>query len=267
MSSLGSITVLSLCAAVISAQAADTMKAFPPAEEGMVRFVLQVPKQDDESLFKVELIVGKTVQVDEKNRYFFGGHIEKETIKGWGYPRYNVSTLGPMAGTLMAVDPNVPKVSRFITLAGEPYIIGYNSRLPIVVYVPEGVDVRYRIWTTGAELKAMQNEKQTAVSGTVFYLQRIALPPDASIEVKLVDISKQDVPAETIAEQKITNPGQVPIPFELWYDPDKIDPRMTYAVQARIEQGGKLLFISTRVFPVITRGNSTHVEVKVDPVK
>ena len=267
MSSVFSITVLSLLAVVVSAQAADIMKAFPPAEEGMVRFVLQLPKQEDESVFKVELIVGKTVQVDEKNRYFFAGKIENETIKGWGYTRYYVSKLGPMAGTLMAVDPNVPKVSKFITLAGEPYIIRYNSRMPIVVYVPKGVEVRYRIWTTGAEVKAMQNEKQAAVSGTVYYLQRIALPPDASIEVKLVDISKQDVPAETIAEQKITNPGQVPIPFELWYDPAKIDPRMTYAVQARIEQGGKLLFISTRVFPVITRGNSTHVEVKVDPVK
>jgi len=111
------------------------------------------------------------------------------------------------------------------------------------------------------------NEIQAAVSGTVFYLQRIALPPDVSVAVKLVDISKQDVSAVTIAEQKITHPGQVPIPFELQYDPDKIDPRMTYAVQARIEQGGKLLFISNRTFPVITRGNPKHVEVKVDPVK
>jgi hypothetical protein len=59
------------------------------------------------------------------------------------------------------------------------------------------------------------DEKQAAVSGTVFYLQRIALPPDTSLEVNLVDISKQDVPVVTIAEQKITNPGQVPIPFEL----------------------------------------------------
>jgi putative lipoprotein len=79
--------------------------------------------------------------------------------------------------------------------------------------------------------------------------------------------SKQDVPATTIAEQRITNPGQVPVPFELHYDPAKIDFRMTYAVQARIEQGGRLLFISTRVYPVITRGNPMHVEVKVDPVK
>ena len=56
----------------------------------------------------------------------------------------------------MAVDPDVPKVARFITLGGEPCIIRYNSRLPIMVYVPEGVEVRYRIWTTGAELKSME---------------------------------------------------------------------------------------------------------------
>ena len=151
-----SITTLSFFFAVISVQAADIMKAFPPAEEGMVRYVLQLPKQDDESIFKVELIVGKTIQIDEKNRYFFSGNIEQETIKGWGYPRYNVSKLGPMGGTLMAVDPDAPKVARFIALGGEPFIVRYNSRLPIVVYVPEGVEVRYRIWTTAAELISME---------------------------------------------------------------------------------------------------------------
>ena len=156
MNKIYSIAALSVFFAVVSGHAADNMKAFPPAEEGMVRYVLQLPTQDDESIFKVELMIGKTVQVDEKNRYFFGGKIEKETIKGWGYPRYNVSKIGPMAGTLMAVDPDAPKVARFITLGGEPYIIRYNSRLPIVVYVPEGVEVRYRIWTTGAEFKSME---------------------------------------------------------------------------------------------------------------
>ena len=150
------VIALSFIFAVISAHAADNLKAFPPAEEGMMRYVLQLPRQDDESIFKVELLVGKTVQIDEKNRYFFGGKIEKETIKGWGYPRYNVSEMGPMAGTRMAVDPDVPKIARFISLGGEPYIIRYNSRMPIVVYVPEGIEVRYRIWTTGAELKSME---------------------------------------------------------------------------------------------------------------
>ena len=151
-------TVLLFLCAVSAGHAADTMKAFPPAEEGMVRYVLKLPGQADESAFKVELIVGRMVEVDEWNSYFFGGKIEMETIKGWGFPIYMVRKLGPMAGTLMAVDPNAPKVDRFITLGVDPYIIRYNSRVPIVVYVPEGTEVRYRIWTAGAEVKAIEKD-------------------------------------------------------------------------------------------------------------
>lgn len=147
---------LSFFLAVLVAHAADNMKAFPPADEGMTRHVLQLPKLDDESLFKLELLVGKTVMTDPNNTYFFGGEIKEETIEGWGFPRYIVKGLGPMGGTLMAVDPNAPKVSRFVTLAGEPYLTRYNSRLPVVVYVPEGVEVRYRIWRAEPEMKPMK---------------------------------------------------------------------------------------------------------------
>jgi ecotin len=148
--------MLSFLAAGMAGQGTDNMQAFPPAQEGMLRYVLQLPKQDDESAFKLELIVGKIVKVDKRNRYFFGGKIEEETIKGWGFPRYIVSKLGPMAGTRIAVDPNAPKVDRFVSLGGAPHFIRYNSRLPIVVYVPEGVEVRYRMWSAGTEVKAME---------------------------------------------------------------------------------------------------------------
>ena len=155
MKALNFITALCFLGAIGSAQAADNMKAFPPPGDGMVRYVLQVPKQDDESTFKVELIVGKTVKLDKGNRYFFGGNIKKETIKGWGFPCYKVGKLGPMAGTRIAIDPNAPKVNRFITLGGEPYLIRYNSRLPIVVYAPSDVEVRYRIWRASPEVRMM----------------------------------------------------------------------------------------------------------------
>jgi ecotin len=149
------IAVMLELAIVSLAQAADELKVFPPADNGMVRYVLQPPKQKDESLFKVELIVGKTVTIDKENKYFFTGKIEAEPIAGLGYTRYTVSELGPMAGTLMAVDPEAPKVDQFIALGGEPYLINYNSRLPVVVYVPDSAEVRYRIWTTTSEKKTM----------------------------------------------------------------------------------------------------------------
>ena len=102
------------------------------------------------------MIIGKTVQIDETNQCFFGGKILKETITGWGFPRYIVKDLDPMAGTLMAVDSNAPKVERFIRLGGEPYLIRYNSRLPIVIYVPEGVEVRCRIWSSDSETQIIK---------------------------------------------------------------------------------------------------------------
>ena len=68
MKKIWSIAVLLFFMAVLSAQAEDNMKAFPPAEKGMVRYVLQLPKQDDESASKVELIVGKAVLLVEVNK-------------------------------------------------------------------------------------------------------------------------------------------------------------------------------------------------------
>jgi ecotin len=61
-----------------------------------------------------------------------------------------------MAGTLMAIGPNAPKVNRFIALGSEPYLIHYNSLLPIVVYAPDGVEIRYRIWSAGPETEAIE---------------------------------------------------------------------------------------------------------------
>ncbi|MBN2704418.1 MAG: ecotin family protein [Pontiellaceae bacterium] len=148
-----------LSVSLLSAQAqVDNMKAYPAAEEGMVRYVVQLPEEADEALFKVELQVGKIVNTDAENRYFFSGRIEENTVEGWGYPKYEVKKLGAMAGTLMMPDPNAPKVDRFITLGGEPYLIRYNSKLPVVVYVPEGVEVRYRIWRADKKLTPMKAE-------------------------------------------------------------------------------------------------------------
>ncbi|MBM4202257.1 MAG: proteinase inhibitor I4 serpin [Gammaproteobacteria bacterium] len=148
--------ILLLLFAPTQASAADPLQAFPPAGKGFVRHVLQLAPQEDEAAHKVELQIGKTVLLDERNTYFFGGRIAEETLKGWGYTRYVLSQLGPMAGTRVGIDPNTPKVPRFVTLGGEPYLIRYNSRLPVVVYAPTDVEVRYRIWRADSETKPLE---------------------------------------------------------------------------------------------------------------
>jgi ecotin len=34
----------------------------------------------------------------------------------------------------------------FVPLTGEPMLVRYNASLPIVIYAPEGLQVRWRIW-------------------------------------------------------------------------------------------------------------------------
>ena len=100
------------------------------------------------------------------------------------------------------------------------------------------------------------------VTGTVTYRERIALPPTAVIKVQLVDVSRADAPATVLGEQVTHAAGkQVPFAFEIQFDPATIEANHSYAVQARIEQDGKLRFISDRHYAVITRGAPTRVDI------
>lgn len=105
------------------------------------------------------------------------------------------------------------------------------------------------------------------VSGTVTYRERIAMPPNAVVKVQVADISKADAPAEVIGEQVIDNPGNVPVAFRVPYDASKIVDNNTYAVSARIDVDGKLMWINTQRYTVITNGNPTSdIEVLVERV-
>ena len=99
------------------------------------------------------------------------------------------------------------------------------------------------------------------VTGTLDYRERAALPPDAVASVRLEDVSLADAPSVLIAERVIANPGQVPIRFEIGYDPALIDERRDYAVQATITRGGELLFANDTVYSVLTWGNPSEVEM------
>lgn len=108
--------------------------------------------------------------------------------------------------------------------------------------------------------------RSASVTGTVIYRERIMLAPDSVLTVRLQDVSRQDVPAVVIGEQIYATEGkQVPLPFEVLYNPANIDERFTYSISARIEDGdGILRFISDTSNPVITRDSPTEdVEVWV----
>ncbi|SEF23131.1 putative lipoprotein [Variovorax sp. NFACC28] len=103
---------------------------------------------------------------------------------------------------------------------------------------------------------------QLRVSGTVTYRERIALDPAAEIQVQLLDVSRMDAPSVVLAEQRIkANGRQVPFAYELKVDAARIDPRMRYAVSARISRGDQLLFINDTQYSVLTQGGGTSADL------
>jgi putative lipoprotein len=99
------------------------------------------------------------------------------------------------------------------------------------------------------------------VTGTVTYRERMALPPNAVVEVQLRNVSLTDVQATVIASQTIVNPTQVPIAFQLQFDAGQIEPRYAYAISARIMAGDQLAFINDRAYLVLTHGHPNRVEM------
>lgn len=109
---------------------------------------------------------------------------------------------------------------------------------------------------------------QATLDGEVFYLQRIALPPAATLSVSLQDVSLMDAPAVTLAKQAGPVKGNVPLPFHLRYDPAQVKPGHRYALSARIELDGELLFINTEHHGVTLDGHDPQpLRIKVDPAR
>jgi putative lipoprotein len=105
-----------------------------------------------------------------------------------------------------------------------------------------------------------------AIEGVAAYRERIALPPGASFEATLEDVSRADAPALQIGQTVIHDP-QSPIRFSIPFDPDDIAPERTYAVRARILVNGQLWFTSDSIHRVLTRGASTSVEIPLKSVR
>eukprot|EP00796_Vickermania_ingenoplastis_P000964 gene964-561_t len=125
-----------------------TKDPFPPAPAGQKRYKIHLEPKENEEDFKVELMAGRMEMVDGANFHRLMGNIEEKDLEGWGYTYYQV-TLGPkgsVASTrMMPLGEAAEKREKFLHLYMENPV-RYNSKLPIVVYMPEDGILRYKIW-------------------------------------------------------------------------------------------------------------------------
>ena len=134
-----------LVAACAAAMPEQDLEPWPSADAGETRYVIRLPELEDESGRRVELRIGKDLEID-CNRHWFGGKLKRDVVAGWGYPMYRLVEVAGPASSMMAC-PEQEKRAAFVAVNLDDAFIRYNSKLPIVVYVPEGFIVRYRVWS------------------------------------------------------------------------------------------------------------------------
>lgn len=123
---------------------ADDMKhdMFPETlENGAVKHVFVLPELDEGEMRKVAIIVSKEMEVDCNVRGLPGA-FEQLSLQGWGYSMYEFTLEEIGATTMMAC----PEPAHLQTLEQSSELYRYNDKLPLVVYAPEGVEVRHQIW-------------------------------------------------------------------------------------------------------------------------
>ena len=122
---------------------------YPAAGKNQTRWVISPDaiaaqtKNADADTVRVEIIVGKTMQVD-CNRHFLTGTLQEETLQGWGYTYYQFQSSGHAGSTRMACPPASRPSTAFVAAPG--ITVAYNPKLPLVIYTPQGYSVQYRLW-------------------------------------------------------------------------------------------------------------------------
>ena len=94
----------------------------------------------------------------------------------------------------------------------------------------------------------------------------IALPDNAVLEIRLLDLSDTDAPVITLANETISNVGRLPHRFSLPYNQYHIRRGNTYSISATIRAHGKLLFANACTQLVFTSTTEASVRLQLVPV-
>lgn len=117
------------------------------------------------------------------------------------------------------------------------------------------------LWAVGAPLMAEEGLLEVTLS----YRERIAPPPDAVAEVRLLDISRTDAPATALSSQRFRLTG-VPMNVTLRFDPALIDARHRYSVSAAILSQDAVLFRTTTHTMLRDMGSPGEIKTTFDLV-
>lgn len=108
-------------------------------------------------------------------------------------------------------------------------------------------------------------EELAVIRGNVSYRQRVAMPSDAVVEIRLVDVTSEGNEPPVIASCTVERPGAVPVAYELAYRPSSLKPGHRHAVQARILSKGSPWMVTGTVNHVMDFGRIARADVTLVP--
>jgi ecotin len=144
---------------------AQEVVATPRSIEGFVPNMIILSGREDESLFKVEILAGKEMEIDCNTHILMGEFEERMTDMGETHLIFNSN--GHTISTMMACLDDTRHLT-FVT--AQPHFVRYNSASPLVVHTPQGISARHRVWQAGETqpitlaLAAIYNEATQALN-------------------------------------------------------------------------------------------------------
>lgn len=121
--------------------------------------------------------------------------------------------------------------------------------------------------TTSAPAAPVHQALMRTLVGDVRYDLPAGVPADAVVIVTLADVSRQDVAARTVAEERIQPVGASPLDFMLSYDPADLRDGVDFTINVHLQQGDKLLAVNdTRVSVLGRSGENGPVSITLKAV-
>jgi putative lipoprotein len=118
---------------------------------------------------------------------------------------------------------------------------------------------------TQGSTPATRTTEPTLVHGRAFYLERMMLPPGATLEVQLIDDALADAGATTatIASKSWSDLHGPPYEFALPYDSARIDASKHYSLRASLRDAQGHLEFATDSRVEVKPGTTTTVEFRL----
>ena len=133
------------------------LTGYPAPAAGLQRWVIQpsgvLPPSSDPIIsaqpidWRIQLIVGQEVMLDCNLQRLSGpGMTMRMLPKASGKALFEVRGPVLVSSTRKACPNDQPAKRSFLSLGQQPYLVPYNASWPIVVDLPDGMELRWRLW-------------------------------------------------------------------------------------------------------------------------